>query len=77
MVIHMQQKKENDNIMHSTEFGVVMLLFLVGLELEPKKFWALRKRIIGLGLSQMLLTIIVLFSIFACDFVPDSHWNDD
>lgn len=64
--------KENDNIMHSTEFGVVMLLFLVGLELEPKKFWALRKRIIGLGLSQMLLTIIVLFSIFML-----ANWRTD
>lgn len=56
--------KETDDIMHSTEFGVVMLLFLVGLELEPRKFWALRKRILGLGLSQMLLTIFVLFVIF-------------
>ncbi len=56
--------KETDNIMHTTEFGVVMLLFLVGLELEPKKFWAMRKKILGLGLSQMLLTILILFLVF-------------
>ncbi len=56
--------KETDNIMHTTEFGVVMLLFLVGLELEPKKFWAMRRKIMGLGLSQMLITIALLFTIF-------------
>lgn len=53
-----------ENIMHTTEFGVVMLLFLVGLELEPKKFWAMRKRIVGLGLSQMLITVLALTVIF-------------
>lgn len=53
-----------DNIMHTTEFGVVMLLFMVGLELEPRKFWAMRKRIIGLGLSQMFFTVILLLAIF-------------
>lgn len=56
--------KETDDIMHATEFGVVMLLFIVGLELEPRKFWALRKRILGLGMSQVLLTIGLLFVIF-------------
>ena len=56
--------KDTEGIMHATEFGVVMLLFLVGLELEPKKFWAMRKRILGLGISQMLLTIAILFGIF-------------
>ena len=52
------------DIMHTTEFGVVMLLFLVGLELEPKKFWAKRKRIVGLGASQVLITILALSAIF-------------
>ena len=42
---------DTEDIMHATEFGVVMLLFIVGLELEPRKFWAMRKRILGLGLS--------------------------
>jgi CPA2 family monovalent cation:H+ antiporter-2 len=56
--------KDVDDIMHASEFGVVMLLFLVGLELEPKKFWDMRKKIIGLGLTQMLLTISLLFLIF-------------
>lgn len=56
--------KDVDGIMHASEFGVIMLLFLVGLELEPKKFWDMRKKIVGLGLTQMLLTISLLFLIF-------------
>lgn len=53
-----------NNIMHASEFGVIMLLFLVGLELEPRKFWEMRKKIVGLGLTQMALTISILFLIF-------------
>ncbi len=52
------------DVMHATEFGVVMLLFIVGLELEPKKFWSLRKAIMGLGLTQVLGTAIILMTIF-------------
>lgn len=55
---------EAGNVMHATEFGVIMMLFLVGLELDPKKLWAIRKRILGLGLSQLLITIIALFAVF-------------
>lgn len=55
---------DTENIMHATEFGVVMLLFLVGLELEPKKFWSLRRKILGLGISQMVFTILLLTPIF-------------
>jgi len=56
--------KDVNDIMHASEFGVIMLLFLVGLELEPRKFWEMRKKIIGLGLTQMLLTISLLFLVF-------------
>lgn len=56
--------KDVNDIMHASEFGVIMLLFLVGLELEPRKFWEMRKKILGLGLTQMLLTISILFVIF-------------
>lgn len=54
----------SEDVMHTTEFGVIMLLFLVGLEIEPQKFWKIRKKIFGMGLSQMLLTIASLFLIF-------------
>lgn len=56
--------RDVNDIMHASEFGVIMLLFLVGLELEPRKFWEMRKKIIGLGLTQMLLTISLLFLVF-------------
>lgn len=45
-----------DDILHFSEFGVVMMLFLIGLELKPKTLWRLRKPIIGLGMSQVILT---------------------
>ena len=54
----------SEDIMHTTEFGVIMLLFLIGLEIEPKKFWKIRKKIFGMGLSQMVLTVGILFTIF-------------
>ena len=61
-----------EDIMHASEFGVVMLLFLVGLELEPRKFWEMRKKILGLGLTQMILTISLLFLIFiTCGWEAD------
>lgn len=50
-------------VMEATEFGVIMLLFLVGLEMEPKKFWTMRKQIFGLGVAQMGLTVLILTSI--------------
>lgn len=56
--------RESSDIMQTTEFGVIMLLFLIGLELEPQKFWKIRKKILGMGLSQMLLTVVLLFLIF-------------
>jgi len=45
-----------EKIMHFAEFGVVMMLFLIGLELEPALLWRLRKSILGLGGLQVLLT---------------------
>lgn len=53
--------QEGKDVMHIAEFGVVMMLFLIGLELEPQKFWKLRKVILGMGLSQVLGTAIILF----------------
>lgn len=44
------------SIQHFAEFGVVMMLFLVGLELEPKMLWAMRAKLLGLGGGQVGLT---------------------
>lgn len=48
--------EETTTIQHFAEFGVVMMLFLVGLELEPKMLWSMRNRLIGLGGLQVGLT---------------------
>ncbi|MGF1716519.1 monovalent cation:proton antiporter-2 (CPA2) family protein [Photobacterium chitinilyticum] len=45
--------EETNTIQHFAEFGVVMMLFLVGLELEPKMLWAMRNRLMGLGGLQV------------------------
>ncbi len=54
---------EGENIMHFAEFGVVMMLFLIGLELEPAHFWKMRNRIIGLGSLQLILTTLATAAI--------------
>ncbi|WP_394132032.1 monovalent cation:proton antiporter-2 (CPA2) family protein [Shewanella maritima] len=48
---------ETNTIQHFAEFGVVMMLFLVGLELEPKMLWAMRHRLAGMGGLQVGLSI--------------------
>ena len=44
---------EPESVLHFSEFGVVMLLFISGLELEPRRLWGMRKRLLGLGTLQM------------------------
>ncbi|MCG7575486.1 MULTISPECIES: monovalent cation:proton antiporter-2 (CPA2) family protein [unclassified Halomonas] len=48
--------QETTIIQHFAEFGVVMMLFLVGMELDPKGLWAMRVRLLGLGGLQVVLT---------------------
>ena len=50
-------------IMHFAEFGVVMMLFLIGLELEPRKLWAMRGRLLGLGGLQVGITTALIAAI--------------
>ena len=51
------------SIQHFAEFGVVMMLFLVGLELEPKRLWAMRGKLFGLGGGQIGLTAAAVMGI--------------
>jgi CPA2 family monovalent cation:H+ antiporter-2 len=51
------------SIQHFAEFGVVMMLFLVGLELEPKTLWAMRARLLGLGGGQIAATTLLVMGI--------------
>ncbi len=45
-----------DATLHIAEFGIVLLMFVIGLELQPSRLWVLRKPIFGLGTAQVLLT---------------------
>jgi CPA2 family monovalent cation:H+ antiporter-2 len=56
--------ENGQDIMHASEFGVVMMLFLIGLELKPNKFWEMRKAILGLGGLQVAATTALLFISF-------------
>ena len=55
--------QETESIQHVAEFGVVMMLFLVGLELEPHKLWQLRWQLLRLGGLQVVLTIAAITGI--------------
>ena len=55
--------KEAESIQHVAEFGVVMMLFLVGLELAPKMLWQLRHKLLGLGGLQVVLTVAAITGI--------------
>jgi len=48
--------------LHFAEFGVVLLLFLIGLELQPTRLWALRRPVFGLGAAQVLATAIAILA---------------
>ena len=52
-----------ENILHIAEFGVVLLLFLIGLELRPKRIWAMRSAIFGLGGAQVVGSALILMSL--------------
>ena len=52
---------ETTDLRHFAEFGVVMMLFLIGLELDPGALWAMRHRVAGLGSLQVLMTTAVIF----------------
>jgi CPA2 family monovalent cation:H+ antiporter-2 len=53
--------KEGQDIMHFAEFGVVMMLFLIGLELEPSQFWKMRRSIVGMGSIQLIASSLLVF----------------
>ena len=55
--------EETNTLQHFAEFGVVMMLFLVGLELEPSMLWSMRHRLLGLGGLQVLLTTMAFMMI--------------
>ncbi len=64
---------DQTDVMHFAEFGVVMMLFLVGLELQPSRLWKLRHSIVGLGGLQVLLTSSLFFIV--CYFSLNLRWE--
>lgn len=62
-----------DGIMRVSEIGIALLLFLVGLELQPSRLWRLRKDIFGLGLGQVVLCGIALALLIRFSF--DLSWE--
>ncbi len=51
---------EVEDIRHIAEFGVIFLLFLIGIELKPSRLWSMRRMVFGLGSAQVLITGLVL-----------------
>ncbi|WP_219703393.1 cation:proton antiporter [Marinomonas lutimaris] len=60
------------SIQHFAELGVVMMLFLVGLELNPKKLWALKSKLLGLGGGQVALTALFIMGL---GMLLDQEWR--
>jgi glutathione-regulated potassium-efflux system ancillary protein KefC len=59
-----------EDILHFAEFGVVLMLFLVGLELEPKRLWSLRRPIFGWGSAQVLACTAGIMAVALAFGVP-------
>jgi len=59
-----------EDILHFAEFGVVLMLFLVGLELEPRRLWSLRRPIFGWGSAQVLGCTLALAAIAVAAGIP-------
>jgi len=55
--------EDADQVLHFGEFGVVLLLFVIGLELRPIRLWSMRSAIFGLGAAQLIITAFVLAAI--------------
>jgi len=54
---------EVDEIRHLGEFGVIFLLFVLGIELKPDKLWQMRKMVLGLGLGQLLISAAIIYAV--------------
>lgn len=63
---------ETAELQHFAEFGVVMMLFLIGMELEPRALWDMRNRLLGLGGLQVSLTAILITGV---GLLLDQTWQ--
>ena len=61
-----------DEILHFSELGVVFLMFIIGLELNPSKLWQLRRSIFGVGAAQVLFSAAILAGLL---MLTDFSWQ--
>ena len=64
---------ETEDLQHFAEFGVVLMLFLIGLELSPRALWDMRHRLVGLGGLQITMTMALIMVI--CFYAFDMAWQ--
>ncbi len=64
---------EPDAILHFAEIGVVFLLFIIGLELQPRRLWVMRNVVFGLGSAQVVVTCVIFSGLLWLTLVP-SFW---
>ncbi|OHV75854.1 monovalent cation:proton antiporter-2 (CPA2) family protein [Rhizobium sp. LCM 4573] len=70
----MQQITEAEEVLHFAEFGVVFLLFIIGLELKPSRLWQMRGDVFGLGPAQVVITGFALSALGYFSGLAD--WRD-
>ena len=62
-----------EKVLHFSEIGVILLLFVIGLELEPAKLWAMRTQVLLLGSGQLLITAGIIYGVLFILFELNSH----
>ncbi|MGV8853217.1 MAG: monovalent cation:proton antiporter-2 (CPA2) family protein [Devosia sp.] len=63
---------DSDTTRHIAEFGIVMMLFLIGLDLQPSEIWRMRHKVLGLGVTQIIATTTVITLLLTLTGI---HWN--
>jgi glutathione-regulated potassium-efflux system ancillary protein KefC len=61
-----------EDVRNFTELGVVMLLFLIGLEMKPRRLWSLRREVFGMGSAQILISGLLVAGYIA---LYDYSWR--
>ena len=67
------EKQAADEVMHFAEIGVVLLLFIIGLELQPRRLWVMRRLVFGLGSLQLTVTTAAFTAVLMLAF--DLSWQ--
>ena len=57
---------DSESVLHFAELGVGLLLFMIGLEIQPFKLWSMRKHLFGLGVMQIIVTTILFMIVGKC-----------